>query len=137
MQGCLDQLEGYQPKNPPILRMHPEDLAVYLSSIKGTPEGVQLRPDESMARGDVSLQMDDTAVEDLIANRLERLANRIFGLGHGFTDEAFRTPLKGESDTEAAFNDINDYIQHEIVDANDVGSSPEVDQEVNVRSTRT
>ena len=22
VQGCLDQLEGYQPKNPPILRMH-------------------------------------------------------------------------------------------------------------------
>ncbi|MBU25935.1 MAG: hypothetical protein CMD99_07880, partial [Gammaproteobacteria bacterium] len=60
VQGCLDQLEGYQPKNSPILRMHPEDLAVYLSSINGTPEGVQLRPDESMARGDVSLQMDDT-----------------------------------------------------------------------------
>ena len=42
VQGCLDQLEGYQPKNPPTLRMHPEDLAVYLSSIN-TPEGVQLR----------------------------------------------------------------------------------------------
>ena len=101
VQGCLDQLEGYQPKNPPTLRMHPEDLAVYLSSINGTPEGVQLRPDESMARGDVSLQMDDTAVEDLIANRLERLANSVFGLGHGFTDEVFRTPLQVEADTEA------------------------------------
>ena len=61
VQGCLDQLEGYQPKNPPILKMHPEDLAMYLSSIDGEPEGVQLRPDESMARGDASLQMDDTA----------------------------------------------------------------------------
>ena len=94
VQGCLDQLEGYQPKNPPTLRMHPEDLAVYLSSINGTPEGVQLRPDESMARGDVSLQMDDTAVEDLIANRLERLANSVFGLGHGFTDEGFERPYR-------------------------------------------
>ena len=56
--------------------MHPEDLAMYLSSIDGDPEGVQLRPDESMARGDVSLQMDDTAVDDLIAHRLERLAKR-------------------------------------------------------------
>ena len=25
VQGCLDQLEGYQPKNPPVLKMHPED----------------------------------------------------------------------------------------------------------------
>ena len=92
VQGCLDQLEGYQPKNPPILRMHPDDLAVYLSSINGTPEGVQLRPDESMARGDVSLQMDDTAVEDLIANRLERLANRILVWGMGLPIRCFERP---------------------------------------------
>ena len=39
VQGCLDQLEGYQPKNPPVLKMHPEDLAMYLSSIDGDPEG--------------------------------------------------------------------------------------------------
>ena len=117
VQGCLDQLEGYQPKNPPVLRMHPEDLAMYLSSIDGEPEGVQLRPDESMARGDASLQMDDTAVDDLIAHRLERLASHIFGIGHGFTDEVFRTSLSNASDTEAAFNDIDDYIEHEIVDA--------------------
>ena len=120
VQGCLDQLEGYQPKNPPILKMHPEDLAMYLSSIDGEPEGVQLRPDESMARGDASLQMDDTAVDDLIAHRLERLANHIFGIGHGFTDELFRTPLSNESDIEAAFNEIDDYIEHEIVDAVEV-----------------
>ncbi len=125
VQGCLDQLEGYQPKNPPILKMHPEDLAMYLSSIDGEPEGVQLRPDETMARGDVSLQMDDTAVEDLIENRLERLANHIFGLGHGFTDEIFRTPLSGQSDTEAAFEDIEDYIEHEVVDVSEV-AEPEL-----------
>ena len=128
VQGCLDQLEGYQPKYPPILRMHPEDLAIYLSSINGTPEGVQLRPDESMARGDVSLQMDDTAVEDLIANRLERLANRIFGLGHGFSDEVFRTPLEGEADTKSAFDDINDYIRHEVADVTGFGVSQEIDR---------
>ena len=100
--------------------MHPEDLAIYLSSIDGEPEGVQLRPDETMARGDTTLQMDDTAVDDLIAHRLERLANHIFGIEHGFTDEVFRTPLRNESDTEAAFTEINDYIEHEIVDAAEV-----------------
>ena len=126
VQGCLDQLEGYQPKNPPILKMHPEDLAMYLSSIDGEPEGVQLRPDESMARGDASLHMDDTAVDDLIAHRLERLANHIFGIGHGFTDEVFRTPLSTESDTEAAFNEIDDYIEHEVIDAVEVMDEEEV-----------
>ena len=122
VQGCLDQLEGYQPKNPPILKMHPEDLAMYLSSIDGEPDGVQLRSDESMARGDASLQMDDTAVDDLIAHRLERLANHIFGIGHGFTDELFRTPLSTESDTELAFNEIDDFIEHEVVDTVEVSS---------------
>ena len=131
VQGCLDQLEGYQPKNPPVLKMHPEDLAMYLSSIDGDPEGVQLRPDESMARGDVSLQMDDTAVDDLIAHRLERLASDIFGIGHGFTDAVFRTSLSSESDTETAFNDIDDYIESEIVDSADsAGTEEHISEEV-------
>jgi flagellar biosynthesis/type III secretory pathway protein FliH len=114
VQGCLDALEGYQPKNPPVLQMHPEDLATYLASIDGTPEGIQLRADDAMARGDVSLKMDDTAVDDLIAHRIEKMANRIFGLGHDFNDKVFRSNFEGGSDTEAAFEDIENFIESEV-----------------------
>lgn len=114
VQGCLDALEGYQPKQPPVLQMHPEDLAIYLASIDGKPEGIQLRADDAMARGDVSLKMDDTAVDDLIAHRVEKIANRIFGLGHDFNDKVFRSGFDSGSDTEAAFEDIENFVESEV-----------------------
>jgi flagellar biosynthesis/type III secretory pathway protein FliH len=117
VQGCLDALEGYQPKNPPVLRMHPEDLATYLGGIDGEPEGVQLRGDDTMARGDVSLQMDDTAVDDLIAHRLEALSNQVFGMGPTLSDAMFRTSFSNASETVEAFDDIDAFIDAEVLES--------------------
>lgn len=120
VQGCLDALEGYQPKKAPVLKMHPDDLSMFLSGLEGQPEGVQMRADESMARGDVSLRMDDTAVEDLIDHRLEKLANHVFGMGQGITDELFRQPFETDSKTLAAVEDIEAFVDNEVLDVNPV-----------------
>ena len=120
VQGCLDALEGYQPKQAPVLKMHPDDLSMFLSGLEGQPEGVQLRADESMARGDVSLRMDDTAVEDLIDHRLEKLANHVFGMGQGITDELFRQPFETDSKTLTAVEDIEAFVDNEVLDPNSV-----------------
>ena len=141
VQGCLDQLESYQPKNTPILKMHPRDLEMYLSGIDGEPEGIQMRPDSGMARGDVSLQMDDTTIDDLVNTRLEVLANHIFGLKKAFSDDVFRRPLETVSTIEESFNEIEKSIETggsetSFEDNLDKAKIPkgEVDEESNAKS---
>lgn len=92
VQGCLDHLEGQIPARPPVLRLHPDDLAQYLSTLGGTLEGLELRADPAMARGDVSIQMNDSAIEDLIQHRLDQLVSVIFGTPQPWAQEVFQTP---------------------------------------------
>lgn len=89
VQGCLDHLEGQIPTKPPVLRLHPDDLAQYLTTLGGTLDGLEVRADPSLARGDVSIQMNDSAIEDLIQHRLDQLVSVIFGTQQPWAQEIF------------------------------------------------
>ena len=93
VQGCLDAVEDKLSKNDPVLRMHPDDLTMFLSNFNREPEGVKCIGDDSLARGDVSLQIDSSVIDDLISHRLEEITSRIFGGQHEFSDQLFRKPL--------------------------------------------
>jgi hypothetical protein len=73
--------------------MHPDDLEMFLTSFSSEPEGVKCIGDDSLARGDVSLQIDGSVIDDLIAHRLEEITSRIFGSQQGFSDQFFRESL--------------------------------------------
>ena len=73
--------------------MHPDDLTMFLSNFNREPEGVKCIGDDSLARGDVSLQIDSSVIDDLISHRLEEITSRIFGGQHEFSDQLFRKPL--------------------------------------------
>jgi flagellar biosynthesis/type III secretory pathway protein FliH len=79
VQGCLDTIEERASNSEPILKMHPADLEMFLSGFEGEPTGVSLMADDRLARGDVSLQMDHSVIDDLLSHRLEEIAQYVFG----------------------------------------------------------
>ncbi len=79
VQGCLDAIEERVSKKEPILKMHPADLEMFLDGFDGEPTGVSLVADDRLARGDVSLQMDHSVIDDLLSHRLEEIAQYVFG----------------------------------------------------------
>ncbi len=79
VQGCLDAIEERASKKEPILKMHPADLEMFLNGFDVEPTGVSLVADDRLARGDVSLQMDHSVIDDLLSHRLEEIAQYVFG----------------------------------------------------------
>jgi len=79
VQGCLDAIEERASNKEPILKMHPADLEMFLSGFDGEPTGVSLMADDRLARGDVSLQMDHSVIDDLLSHRLDEIAQYVFG----------------------------------------------------------
>ena len=59
--------------------MHPADLEMFLNGFDVEPTGVSLVADDRLARGDVSLQMDHSVIDDLLSHRLEEIAQYVFG----------------------------------------------------------
>ena len=79
VQGCLDAIEERASQQEPILKMHPVDLKIFLDGFDGEPTGVSLVADDRLARGDVSLKMDHSVIDDLMSHRLEEIAQYVFG----------------------------------------------------------
>ena len=79
VQGCLDAIEERASQKEPILKMHPVDLKIFLDGFDGEPTGVSLVADDRLARGDVSLKMDHSVIDDLMSHRLEEIAQYVFG----------------------------------------------------------
>ncbi len=96
VQGCLDAIEERASKKEPILKMHPADLDLFLKGFDGEPTGVTLVADDRLARGDVSLQMDHSVIDDLLSHRLEEIAQYVFG--------------RSTSDRDLLLDDENDSI---------------------------
>jgi len=86
VQGCLDAIEERASKQEPVLKMHPADLEMFLNGFDGEPTGVSLVADDRLARGDVSLQMDHSVIDDLLSHRLEEIAQYVFGRSTGDDD---------------------------------------------------
>ena len=86
VQGCLDAIEERASKQEPVLKMHPADLEMFLNGFDGEPTGVSLVADDRLARGDVSLQMDHSVIDDLLSHRLEEIAQYVFGRSTGDGD---------------------------------------------------
>ena len=108
VQGCLDAIEERASKQEPVLKMHPADLEMFLNGFDGEPTGVSLVADDRLARGDVSLQMDHSVIDDLLSHRLEEIAQYIFGRSTGDDDL-----LLDEENESISVDEDNDSISAE------------------------
>ena len=133
VQGCLDAIEERAWKKEPILKMHPADLEMFLDGFDGEPTGVSLVADDRLARGDVSLQMDHSVIDDLLSNRLAEISQHVFGRstsdGDLLLDEENDSILAEDSipvdDDEAVLTDpseLDENRSHEELESPDIES---------------
>ncbi|MEC9076441.1 MAG: FliH/SctL family protein [Pseudomonadota bacterium] len=121
VQGCLDAIEERASKKEPILKMHPADLEMFLNGFDGELTGVSLVADDRLARGDVSLQMDHSVIDDLLSHRLEEIAQYVFG--RSTTDGDLL--LDEENDSTLAEDSISiDEVEAVLTDASDLAENP-------------
>ena len=121
VQGCLDAIEERISKKEPILKMHPADLEMFLNGFDGEPSGVSLVADDRLARGDVSLQMDHSVIDDLLSHRLEEIAQYVFGRSTTAGDLL----LDEENDSTLAEDSIPlDDVDAVLTDASDLAENP-------------
>jgi len=89
VQGCLDSIEDRLSTKEPVLKMHPADLEMFLTGFDEKPGGVRFVADDGLARGDVSLQMDHSVIDDLLAHRMEQITQYVFGRSEDRDDVLF------------------------------------------------
>lgn len=74
--------QGLQALGPasqrPVVRLHPEDLAVLTPLVPRFGSRCSFEAVPSMSRGSVEVAADDTVMQDLIENRLRALAEQLF-----------------------------------------------------------
>lgn len=123
VQGCLDAIEERASEKEPVLKMHPADLEMFLRGFDGEPVGVSLLPDDRLARGDVSLQMDHSVIDDLLAHRLEEIAQYVFGRSTSDSDLL----LNEETNSIASMDSTPaDVAEEEFIDpGEDFGETPD------------
>jgi flagellar biosynthesis/type III secretory pathway protein FliH len=71
VRQCLAALDP--PATQVVVSLHPEDAAMLEAMAPTFLEGLKLQPESQLSRGSVRLRVQDTALEDLIENRLEAL----------------------------------------------------------------
>jgi len=121
VQGCLDAIEERASKQEPVLKMHPADLEMFLNGFDGEPTGVSLVADDRLARGDVSLQMDHSVIDDLLSHRLEEIAQYVFGRSTGDDDRLL------DEDNESISTEDSvpvDAIEAVVADPSELAENP-------------
>ena len=79
---ALTDLEQ-QGEGPIVVRLHPIDLEKFNRQLEGELEGIDLRGDRELTQGSVKVSIDDSAIEDLLDNRLNALSETVLGYSYG------------------------------------------------------
>jgi flagellar biosynthesis/type III secretory pathway protein FliH len=113
VQGCLDSIEDRLSTKEPVLKMHPADLEMFLTGFDEKPGGVRFVADDGLARGDVSLQMDHSVIDDLLAHRMEQITQYVFGRSEDRDDVLFDADV---TDVSTRDSEVEDVIDGELSD---------------------
>ena len=113
VQGCLDSIEDRLSTKEPVLKMHPVDLEMFLTSFDEKPGGVRFVADDGLARGDVSLQMDHSVIDDLLAHRMEQITQYVFGRSEDRDDVLFDVDV---TDVSTLDSEVEEIIDGELSD---------------------
>ena len=79
---ALKDLEQ-QGEGPIVVRLHPIDLEKFNRQLDGELDGIDLRGDRELTQGSVKVSIDDSAIEDLLENRLNALSETVLGYSYG------------------------------------------------------
>ena len=122
-KGALDDLE-YQGEGPIIVYLHPADRDNFGDELYEDFTSLELRVDRSLSQGSVKISVDDTAIEDLIEQRLDKLSQQVLGI-------SLPTVSVPREDTEQFKNQV----QEHMIEASSLDSGGYVDQVVGESDT--
>ena len=117
-KGALDDLE-YQGEGPIMVYLHPADRDHFGDELYEDFTSLELRVDRSLSQGSVKISVDDTAIEDLIEQRLDKLSQQVLGI-------SLPTVSVPREDTEQFKNQV----QEHMIEASSLDSGGYVDQVV-------
>ncbi len=72
-----------QGEGPIVIHLHPLDVEKFSAHLNGELDGLDLRSDHDLSQGSVKVSIDDSAIEDLIEDRLEQLSEKLLGYAPG------------------------------------------------------
>lgn len=78
-KAALDDVES-QGEGPILIYLHPADRDQFGDELYDEFSTIELRSDRTLSQGSVKISIDDTAIEDLIEQRLDRLAEQVLGI---------------------------------------------------------
>jgi hypothetical protein len=81
---------------------------MFLTGFDEKPGGVRFVADDGLARGDVSLQMDHSVIDDLLAHRMEQITQYVFGRSEDRDDVLFDADVTDVSTLDAEVEDVID-----------------------------
>ena len=103
VKAALDDLEAYSEETV-IVNLHPMDLEKLQPHWDSEFAHLELRGDPQLSQGSVTVTMGDTAIEDLLENRLQLLAeNLIKPIRHSGSDKTSTNALAKAEAVKAAF----------------------------------
>jgi flagellar biosynthesis/type III secretory pathway protein FliH len=78
-KAALDDVES-QGEGPILIYLHPADRDQFGEELYDEFSTIELRSDRTLSQGSVKISIDDTAIEDLIEQRMDRLAEQVLGI---------------------------------------------------------
>ena len=107
--------------------MHPSDRDHFGEELYDEYSGIELRSDRGLSQGSIRISIDDSAIEDLIEQRLSRLAQQVLG---------FSAEVTSSVDSGAEFtNQVEERVLEGSslsTDESDPVAAPQTDQELDV-----
>ncbi|MBV31871.1 MAG: hypothetical protein CMK36_00320 [Porticoccaceae bacterium] len=120
---ALDDLE-YQGEGPILVYLHPADRDHFGDELYNDFTSLELRVDRSLSQGSVKISVDDTAIEDLIEQRLDKLSQQVLG---------FSLPSVSAPREDTA--QFNNQVQEHAIEGSVVDAGGCVDQDVDESGT--
>ena len=75
----MDDVES-QGEGPILIYLHPADRDQFGDELYDEFSTIELRSDRTLSQGSVKISIDDTAIEDLIEQRMDKLAEQVLGI---------------------------------------------------------
>lgn len=119
IKSVLDDIEA-QGEGPILIYLHPADRDNISDVIYDEFSNIDLRTDRSLSQGSVKISIDDTAIEDLMEQRLERLSEQILG---------FSAPMDTRETRQQFPNQVQERAVEGAVVSSDAAEVFEADEE--------
>ena len=110
-----------QGEGPIVIYLNPVDLEQFTLKLDDQQGNIDLRADQQLSRGSIKINMDDSAVEDLIENRLQALTDSLLGLGSQASSE-------GAGEYKFA-NPVEEKIIEDVQITEQANSEPELEKD--------